>query len=120
MANEGDKPVATGFWGIVAFACRPNGTLPAEEFYNELSLGNQAKVMNLFRRMADAGVIRNRKKFKQVEGDIFEFKSSRVRISCYRDGNHWYLLHGFDKKSDNWPEGELIKARHLLVEHRGR
>jgi hypothetical protein len=119
MANEGDKPAAVGSWGLVAFACRRNKTLPAEEFYDGLPLSDQAKVMSLFRRMAEAGRIINREKFKQVEGDIFEFKSFRARISCYRDGNSWYLLHGFDKKGDKWPEGQLIRARNLLVEHRG-
>ncbi|MBW3600400.1 MAG: type II toxin-antitoxin system RelE/ParE family toxin [Planctomycetes bacterium] len=94
--------------------------MPAKDFYDRLSKGDQAKLNNLFLRMADHGRIANRQKFKQVEGDLFAFKSFRIRVSCYQNGRCWYLLHGFEKKGDDWPRGEVIRGLNLLAEHRGQ
>jgi len=119
MAGPDDKLVVRGAWGEIRYVSRPDASRPAEEFYASLSIGDKARVDSLLKRMADIGRIFNRTKFKQVDGDIFEFKIFAIRISCYRERSCWYLLHAFTKKSDRWPAGELIRAKNLLREHRG-
>jgi hypothetical protein len=119
MAETDDSLVATGTWGEVRYAIRPDKSMPAKAFYDALSKGDKAKLNNLFDRMADHGRINHREKFKQVEGDLFAFKSFRIRVSCYQSQRCWYLLHGFEKKGHDWPRGEVIRALNLLVEHRG-
>ena len=119
MAEKDDSILCTGDWGDIRYARRRDKSMPAKDFYDRLARGDQAKLNNLFERMADHGRISNGQKFKRVEGDIWEFKSFRIRISCYQAGRCWHLLHGFEKKGEYWPNGELIRAQNLLVEHRG-
>ena len=118
MAETDDSLVAVGSWGQLCYAVRSDKSMPAKEFYAGLSKGDQAKLNTLFKRMADEGRICNRVKFKQVQDDLFAFKVFRIRVSCYRSGQCWFLLHGFEKKGDDWPNGELIRALNLLKEHR--
>jgi Phage derived protein Gp49-like (DUF891) len=119
MAETDDSLVYAGAWGEIRYAPRKDKSMPAKDFYLGLSKGDQSKLNTLFVRMADHGKISNRQKFHRVEDDIWEFKCFRIRISCYQVGRCWYLLHGFEKKGDYWPPGELIRANNLLAEHRG-
>ena len=120
MAGADDRLVVAGVWCEIHYASRPNRSRPAEEFYERLDAQEQARLSALFKRLADTGKIFDRTKFKQVQGDIFGFKTrSGARISCYQERRRWYLLHGFDKRGDNWPVGEVERAEHLMVEHRG-
>lgn len=119
MAEADDILIVRGSWGEVRYAARKDQSVPAKAFYDGLSKGDQAKLNYLFQRLADHGRITNRQKFKQVEGDLFAFKSFRIRVSCYQDQRRWYLLHGFEKKGDDWPRGEVIRGLNLLIEHRG-
>jgi hypothetical protein len=120
MAGPDDRLVVAGAWCEIRYASRPDRSRPAEEFYETVSVPDQARLVALFHRLAETGKIFDRTKFKQVEGDIFGFKTkSGVRISCYQQNRVWYLLHGFNKRGGNWPKGEVIRATNLLIEHRG-
>ena len=110
--------MARGNWGRVEYAVRPDGCVPARVYVRSLTDSDQAKLHALFKWMADFGKITNRVKFKQVEGDLFEFKAHQLRVSCRRVGNCWYLLDGFTKKQDEWKSGELKHALNLLAEHK--
>ena len=110
--------VATGDWGVVKFALRANRTMPAKQFFDGCSRANQMKLAALFQWLASTGTIPNWEKFHQVEGDIFEFKSHLIRVSCYHDGMCWYLLHGFLKKKRYWSNGDLQHARLIMDENR--
>lgn len=57
-------------------AIRNNGSIPAIDFIKSLSKKDQVKVDALFRRFGDMGLIIDERKFKKLEGDIWEFKSS--------------------------------------------
>ena len=121
MADLRDILVVKGRWCSVWYASRPNGSRLAELFYVSLKRMEQAQLITLFKRISDEGKIHNRTKFKQVEGDIFEFKTrSGVRIGCYQDDRRWFLLDGFHKASVYWPKGKVLHMQQLLVEHRGR
>ena len=119
MAGPDDKLVVKGAWCEIRYASRPDRSRPAEVFYLGLSLIQRAQLDTLFKMLVENGRIFNRRKFKQVEGDIFGFKTaSGIRISCYQVQRCWYLLHGFHKSGDFWPAGELTRAENLMSEHR--
>lgn len=107
-----------GNWGRVEYAARIDGSAPARVYVQSLTDADRAKLYALFKWMADFGKISNRVKFKQVDGELFEFKAHQLRVSCWRVGDCWYLLDGFTKKQDGWKSGELKHALNLLVEHK--
>ena len=117
---ESQLLVATGDWGQVRYAVRQNGTCPARDFIDQLSDSDRAKLAALFDRMAAVGQIRNREKFKKVEGAIFEFKSFQIRIGCFQHGRVWFLTHGFQKKAARWRREELERAETIRSEHLAR
>lgn len=119
QSSKDDPAIAAeGLWGRVEYARRADRTMPAKLYVQSLTKEEGARIRALFKMMADVGQIWNRTKFKQIEGEIFEFKSHQVRVSCWRVGNCWYLLDGFTKKQDNWKLGELKHAQNLLEEHK--
>ncbi|MGH7433764.1 MAG: type II toxin-antitoxin system RelE/ParE family toxin [Candidatus Methylomirabilales bacterium] len=104
------------------------GAMPAREFYLGLSRGDQAKVMALFRRLADFGQISNREKFKQLgpkAGEkgrgLWEFKSGQIRlIGDFRPGGRFLVAHGTVKKADDLPKQDIERAIRILAEHDAR
>lgn len=115
----------------VAFARREDGSEPAREFYNNLSMGDQAKFANRFRSIAQTGSIPNSEKFrpnvgtikcncsgKVTEYPVAEFKihsGPGYRIMACLDGREWVLTHGFKKKGAKVPT-EVTKAGRIFCE----
>lgn len=61
--------------------------------------------------MASQGKISNREKFKKIDGALYEFKADQLRMPCFFDSkNRVVITHGFRKKSDDIPPGEIQKA----------
>jgi phage-related protein len=97
---------------IIEFALLPDEQMPAKEFIEGLSPGDQAKILALIERLGEYREIRNREKFKKIERtDFFEFKLFQVRvIGFFLQGRRFVLTHGFRKKQDNIPKSELERA----------
>ncbi len=94
-----------------------NGSMPAKEFVESLSQGEQTKLAVLFKRMADTGEIRNKEQYKKVEGDIWEFKRHQVRVMCFQVRKRVILTHGFRKKANRTPRSEIERAKRIRAEH---
>lgn len=124
MPNEASI-AAAGPRITVEWAVDSKGSIPAREFYLELSKGDQAKVMALFRRLADFGQISNREKFKRLgpkAGEkgrgLWEFKSGQIRlIGDFRPGSRFVVAQGTVKKADDLPKPDIEKAICILAEH---
>ena len=122
--------VATrGGWGIVEWAVDSRGQMPARELYLNLPDEDKAKVLLLFKRLADFGRISNTEKFKQLGEKagskgrgIWEFKSFQIRfLGDFRPGHRFILAHGTDIKKANALSGSDIgKAIRILAEHDAR
>ena len=87
--------------------------MPAEEWLEGLSEVKQQKFAALFAWMADQGKIWNERKFKHLTGSdqIFEFKADEGRVLCFFVvGKRLILTHGFSKKGDKTPKGEIARA----------
>jgi phage-related protein len=81
------------------------------EYFFEMPIPQQAKVMALFQRIGDTGKIYDQTKFR-FEGDgIYAFKPQPNRfLSCFAKDKKIILLHGFVKKQDKLPPKEKEKA----------
>ena len=97
----------------IVFAVRDDGSSPAREFLESLSVSDQDRFNDLFIWMAERGEIRNTEKFRFNVGKatckvgnrsqtvpIAEFKihsGSGQRIMAFLHGRQWVLTHGFRK-----------------------
>jgi hypothetical protein len=110
-----------GTWGTVSLAIEASGACPARVFIEELSTADKAKLFALLKRAADMGPmnINNREKFKKLDDDLYEFKVFQIRIPCFYNGRSIVLTHGFKKKQDDIPPGELLRAKRIRAESRG-
>ena len=104
----------------ILYAMRTDGSCPAREFIEALDVGDRAKIFVLFERLGDTGKIANQEKFKKIVGTkFFEFKSFQIRLICfYQPGGLVIITHGFKKKSNKTPKGELERAERIKAEDR--
>jgi len=107
--------VATGWWGKVAYAQRLAGTMEAREWLENADLSIQSKFDQLFRRMAQSGIISNKEQFRKLSGQIWEFKRGGDRIPCFRRANIWFLTHHFAKGEST--NKEIRRAQSVMQEH---
>lgn len=105
----------------IAFARNLSGASPAEEFFNDLARPEQAKLMALFKMLADSepGRVLNPEKFGRLGDGLFEFKSFQIRMPYLYASNEKrtvIISHGFFKKKDKAPTSEIERARKILAE----
>jgi phage-related protein len=103
----------------IAFARDREGAYPAEEFFDQLSKIDKAKLDNLFRILGDHGKHTNHEKFGDLGDGLFEFKSFQIRMPfAYAKNERGLVLitHGFIKKSPKAPKAEVKRARIILEE----
>ena len=85
------------------------------EFIEGLAAEALEKIMYLLQHTAELGPPGNRQKSKKVVDDIYELKAFQVRLA-YLYGpirRTVLLIHGFNKKSDEWPKNELKVAKRV-------
>ncbi|HVJ04493.1 MAG TPA: type II toxin-antitoxin system RelE/ParE family toxin [Candidatus Saccharimonadales bacterium] len=107
-----------GRWGKVVYATQENGVHLAAEFFDDLSVSDQAKLAALFKRFADCGEIKNREKFKKIADNLFEFKSGQIRMFCFLERGMVVVTHGCIKKKDALNKTEIKRAERIRFEHK--
>jgi phage-related protein len=101
------------------------------EFVNEIRRKHSKeldKLARLWSDTAESGPPINKEKFKKLDGsdDIWEFKTSKLRVLCFRDeGSFIICTHGFVKKSQGTPKKEIKlaekeKKRYLQAKTEGK
>lgn len=116
--------VISGTVYTIEWATDAQGQMPAREFFDHLSLADQAKILALFGRLANHGHISNRENFKQLgsraKGDaksLWEFKKHQLRfIGDYRSGRRFVVAHGVRKKKDDLQPSDIDKALRIMRE----
>lgn len=100
-------------------AISQSGKCPARTFIAGLEASAQKKVLALLERTANHGLPGNDQRFKRLQNcDLYEFKSHRVRLLCFFEGRELIILtHGFEKKQDKTPHGEIERAERLQKEY---
>lgn len=92
------------------------GEVPAEEWLESQREKIQQKFAALFAWIGDHGKIWNEQKFKHLTGttQLFEFKADDGRVLCFFiSGKRLIITHGFSKKSDKTPVGEIERAESI-------
>jgi phage-related protein len=76
------------------------------------------KVIALLESVAEHGIPRNREKSKKLVDEIYELKAYQVRLAYLYGGRRRTILmiHGFLKKSDEWPKNHLKVAKRVCAE----
>lgn len=102
----------------VEYAIRGNGISESRAFIEQLDNAQKAKILKIIKRFADKGIIRNKKQFKKVEGDIWEFKEFQIRVFMYHCAHgRIALTHGFFKKRNNIPRSQIERANQIKKEY---
>ena len=93
-----------------------DGSCPAEEFLDQLSESETAKIQGLFdlfvrtfpENLSD-------QKFKRIVGTVlFEFKCFQIRMPCFFfPGGRVLLTYGLRKKTDNLRPRDIRKAQDI-------
>lgn len=88
-------------------------------FESTLDEAQRQKLLALFNMFdQEKGHLSNREKFKKLEDyrgkALWEFKSHQVRVAAFWERDYAiYLAHGFVKKQDKWPRGELQQLQNI-------
>lgn len=111
----------TAYQGVkftVAFARLKSGESPGAEFFDELTLADKARLMHLFRLIADHGAIANPEKFGNLGGGLYEFKSYRIRMpfAYARERGLILATHGFYKQRQRAPKEEIERVWRIFQE----
>src|SRR5436190_24171086 len=118
-STETTRAVYQGSIFAIEFYVKHSGEALAEAWLESQSEAMQAKFAALFAWMGEHGRIANERKFKHLTGSdqIFEFKADDGRILCFFFfGKRIILTHGFRKKGDKTPKGEIARAEALKQE----
>lgn len=117
-----ERPIAyRGRRLIIVYAVDNKGRSPGKEFFDALPLEDQAKLMWLFKLLADEGKISNPEKFGNLKEGFFEFKSYQIRMPCcYLPGGLVLITHGFLKKRDRTPREQIERAKRIFEEDQQR
>ncbi len=113
------KQVYQGDIFSIEFFVASDGSTPAEEWLDSQPMKMQQKLAALFKMLGDVGKIYNEQKFKHLTGtdQLFEFKADQGRVLCFFFvGKRVILTHGFLKKSDKTPKGEIERAEKMKTE----
>jgi len=125
------RTVARGLWTVLA-VCSERGDCPLLELLYEGSTptpfgfqprgplaGEKARMLARLKTMTETGPPRNAKVCHQIEGDLWQVESGRIRVLWFYDEGRMVILsHGFVKRSRKTPEAEKSIARESLREYR--
>lgn len=88
-----------------------NGKSAALEYYNALSARERIKALQLFKRMGDAGEIKDTTKFNYEGDKLYAFKPKPDRYLCFFFiGEKVILTNAFRKKQQKLPDNEKKRA----------
>lgn len=114
--------LVTGKLRLVAFARDGKGHAHAIAYLEaECPAKDKKHLLHIMRVLCDLGETATKQtQFRYENNGIHAFKSFQARVACFRDGDVYFLTHGFTKKSDKWPTAELQRALRIMAEHLAR
>jgi hypothetical protein len=115
-----EHPLIYNGRNIRIYAVNKGDEAPVKTFYEEdLNAQQRASVTAVFKLLDETqGRLSNREKYKDLidyRGENFKsIKQHQTRIGCFWEpGYNLYLAHGFQKKGDDWPAGEIKKLKNI-------
>lgn len=103
----------------IDYAVRTNGSKPAKEFVESLNDRERLRFAAILQQLTETGIIANAEKLKKLRGrsDIWEFKSGKYRLFCFKSGRTWVLTNGFRKETNRTPTKYTDLAIRIMKEH---
>lgn len=102
-------------------ACDKRGECLLLEFLDGLGTDMQKdsdRMLVLLEKVALGGPLRNDKQSHKIEGDIWEFIQGRLRVLYFYDeGRVVVCTHGFVKKTQKAPKGEIATANRVREQY---
>ncbi len=93
----------------------------ALEYYQSLSADERMKVLQLFKRMGDAGEIKDTTKFNNEGDRLYAFKPKPDRFLCFfYIGKKIIVTNAFRKKQPKLPKTEKDRALKLKNDYETR
>ncbi len=93
----------------------------ALEYYESLSDDARIKLLKLFKRMGDAGEIKDKTKFRNEGDKIYAFKPQPDRFLCFfYEGGKIIVTNAFKKKQQKLPKNEKERAVKRRVDYMKR
>lgn len=105
-------PVYTACW-YVDSAGRCHG----RDHYDSLEAADQAKFAAPVKYVTHQPQYRKKDKFRHEDAGIYAIKIFKHRLMCFTDGQLLIITHGFTKKDDSLPPGELNRAKRLRQQY---
>lgn len=98
-----------------------NGKSPAFEYYKKLPINERIKALQLFKRMGDAGEIKDKTKFNYEGDHLFAFKLKPDRYLCFFFTRKKIIItNAFRKKRAKLPMNEKLKAKNHKFDYESR
>lgn len=91
------------------------------EYLESLDEEEQTKLFELMKLMGNAGIIKNKTKFRNEGDKIYAFKPQPHRFLCFFfEGQKIIVTNGFHKKTDKLPKNEKERALRLKNDYETR
>lgn len=98
-----------------------SGESDACQFYFDLNTKERQRAMALFKRMADAGEIKDITKFRNEGDGIYAFKPQPDRFLCFfTRGKRIIITSGFRKTTEKLPVQEKKRAQNRRDDYENR
>ena len=106
----------------VVWAVDGRGLFPAESQFDELQTSQRARLMALFKKLADHGEIKNITQFRHLDDEIWEVKTSdQIRaLGAHRDGTFFVVAVIAKKRGRKIDPGYIVQAKNILAHHDAR
>lgn len=108
---------------IFEFYTRPNGHNEFLEFYHSLPVKDREKLLATISMIEEHGLLvaQRMEWTKKLDNEIFEIRSkvsSNIQRALYFHvvDNRYVVTHGFTKKTQKTPSGEIMKAKNIKKE----
>lgn len=108
---------------IFEFYTRPNGHNEFLEFYHSLPVKDREKLLATISMIEEHGLLvaQRMEWIKKLDNEIFEIRSkvsSNIQRALYFHvvDNRYVVTHGFTKKTQKTPSGEIMKAKNIKKE----
>lgn len=114
IAYEGEKYT-------VEWYCDESGKIPALEYYKKLTTKDRIKALQLFKRMGDAGEVKDTTKFNYEGDHLYAFKPQPDRYLCFFfTGKKVVITSAFRKKQQKLPDAEKERAKKRKKDYENR
>lgn len=101
----------------VEYYCNAKGRYPAVEFIKSLSRREQAVLLRVVDLLEHFGLTLKYPYVRQIERGLWELRAGAGRLFYFaHTGRRFIILHGYRKKSQKAPTGEINIAKRRWVD----